>query len=173
MSRPTYQVQELTINGTDQEPGFEGRWEAHNTWAEDGEPVKKPKFIDMEAPGPGESSRSLPSTKRTTPLIYVHDESPFDIGWGDVTHTSQDYQMAVRMEIVIADDMDGRSGKDMRDAVVDVLEDIREANAAPTGGVFGSQYQELNLLNIDRTPTRFSNQWRCWYDIEYKADSVI
>lgn len=172
MTRPTYQVQELTISGAVDGSGFEGLWADHNTGPDD-EPVAKPRFIDLEAPGPGQSSRSLPSDKRTTPLVYVHDESPFGIDWGDITHTSQNYQMAVRMEVVIAENMDDREGKQMRDAVVHVLENIREDQAAPTGGVFGSEYQELNLVNIDRTPTRFSNQWRCWYDIQYEADSVV
>lgn len=172
MTRPTYDVQTLSIEGADGDSGFEGLWDDHDT-GPDGEPVKKPEFIDTEAPGPGESSRSLPSTKRTTPLIYVHEDAPREIEWGDITHSSQDYQFACRMEVVIADEMDGRSGKGMRDAVIHVLENIREDQRAPTDGVFGSDFQELNLINIDTTPTRFTNQWRAYYDVQYEADSVI
>jgi len=172
VTRPTYDVQELTIEGADGTSGFEGEWDNHNT-GPDGDPVAKPRFIDMEAPGPSESSRALPSDKRTTPLVYVHDESPTNIEWGDVTHSSQDYEFAVRMEIVIADEMDGRSGKKQRNAVVHVLENIREAHRAPVDGVFGSAFGELNLVNIDNTPTRFSNQWRAYYDIQYEAFGVI
>jgi len=172
VTRPTYDVQELTIEGADGTSGFEGEWSNHNT-GPDGDPVQQPRFIDMEAPGPSESSRALPSDKRTTPLVYVHDESPTNIEWGDVTHSSQDYEFAVRMEIVIADEMDGRSGKKQRNAVVHVLENIREAHRAPVDGVFGSAFGELNLVNIDNTPTRFSNQWRAYYDIQYEAFGVI
>jgi len=172
VTRPTYDVQELTIEGADGTSGFEGLWGDHNT-GPNGNPVQQPRFIDMEAPGSGESSRSLPSDKRTTPLVYVHDESSSEIEWGDITHSSQDYQFAVRMEVVVAEDMDGRTGKKQRNAVVHVLENIREDQRAPTDGVFGSDFQELNLVNIDRTPTRFSNQWRCWYDIQYEAFAVI
>ena len=172
MTRPTYDVQELTIQGADGTSGFEGLWDQHNT-GPDGASVQKPRFTDQEAPGPGESSRSLPSDKRTTPLIYVHDESPSDIQWGDITHSSQDYQFSVRMVVVIAEDMDGRTGKKQRNAVVHVLENIREDQRAPTDGVFGSDFQELNLVTIDRTPTRFSNQWRCWYDVQYEAFAVL
>lgn len=172
MTRPTYDVQELTIEGANGNTGFEGLWDDHNT-GPDGNPVAKPKFIDMEAPGPSESTRALPSDKRTTPLVYVSDESPRNIEWGDVTHSSQDYDFSVRMEVVIAEDMDGRSGKKMRNAVVHVLENIREAERAPADGVFNSEFQELNLVNIDNTPTRFSNQWRAYYDIQYEAFGVI
>lgn len=172
MTRPTYDVQELTIQGANGNTGFEGMWADHNT-GPDGEPVMQPRFIDMEAPGPGESSRSLPSDKRTTPLVYVHDESPSNIEWGDVTHSSQDYQFAVRMEVVIANEMDGRSGKKQRNAVVHVLENIREDQRAPVDGVFNSAFGELNLVNIDNTPTKYSNQWRAYYDIQYEAFSVI
>lgn len=172
MTRPTYDVQELTIEGANGNTGFEGLWSQHNT-GPDGNAVAKPRFIDMEAPGPAESSRSLPSDKRTTPLIYVHENSAESIDWADVTHQSQDYQFAVRMEVVVADDMDGRTGKKERNAVIDVLENIREDEHAPQDGVFNSEYQELNLANIDTTPTKFSNQWRAYYDIQYDAFSVI
>lgn len=172
MTRPTYDVQELTIEGANGNTGFEGLWDQHNT-GPDGNSVQKPRFIDMEAPGPGESSRALPSDKRTTPLVYVHDESPSTIDWADITHQSQNYQFAVRMEIVVAEDMDGRTGKKMRNAVVHVLENIREAEHAPADGVFNSEFQELNFVNLDRTPTRFSNQWRAWYDIQFDAFAVI
>jgi hypothetical protein len=172
VTRPTYDVQELTIEGANGNTGFDGMWDDHNT-GPDGDPVAKPRFIDMEAPGPSESSRALPSDKRTTPLVYVHDESPTNIEWGDVTHSSQDYEFAVRMEVVIADEMDGRSGKKMRNAVVHVLENIREDQRAPVDGVFNSAFGELNLINIDNTPTRFSNQWRAYYDIQYEAFGVI
>ncbi|UTF55985.1 hypothetical protein [Natronosalvus rutilus] len=172
MTRPDYDVQTLTIEGADGTSGFEGLWGDHNTY-KDGEPVQKPDFFDVESPGPGESSRSLPPNKRTRPLIYVHDEAPRDIEWSDPMQQSQDYDFTVRMEIVVAGDMDGRSGKAMRDAVVYVLENIREANNAPRGGVFGSDWQELGLVNIDTTPTRFSNQWRAYYDIGYTSFSVV
>ena len=172
MTRPTYDLQELTIQGADGTSGFEGEWSNYNTGPE-GDPVQQPRFIDMEAPGPAESTRSLPSDKRTTPLVYVHDESPSNIDWGDITHASQDYNFSVRMEVVIAEDMDGRSGTKMRNAVIHVLENIREAERAPLDGVFGSEFQELNLINIDNTPTRFSNQWRAYYDIAYEAFGVI
>lgn len=172
MTRPTYDLQELTIQGADGSTGFEGLWDAHNT-GPDGDPVASPDFIDAEAPGPGESSRALPSTKRTTAFIYVHENAPIEIDWNDITHSSQDYQMATRMEIVVAHDMDGRTGKKQRNAIIHVLENIREEEAAPTDGVFDSEYDELNLVNIDKTPTRFSNQWRAYYDIQYETFGVI
>lgn len=172
MTRPTYDVQTLTIEGADENSGFEGEWAAHNT-GPDGEPVQQPDFFDIEAPGPGESSRSLPPNKRTRPLIYVHDESPRDIEYSDPMQESQDYDFTVRMEVVVAHEMDGRGGKAMRDAVIHVLENIREAHNAPQSGVFGSDWQELALANIDTTPTRFSNQWRAYYDVQYTSFSVV
>ena len=172
MTRPDYDVQTLTIEGAVEGSGFEGLWDAHNT-DKYGDPVQQPDFFDVEAPGPGESSRSLPTNKRTRPLIYVHDESPRNIEYADPMQEAQDYDFSVRMEVVVADAMDDRTGKAMRDAVIHVLENIREANNAPQGGVFGSDWQELGLVNIDTTPTKFSNQWRAYYDIEYSSFAVV
>ena len=172
MTRPEYDVQMLTIEGSDGTSGFQGKWDTYNVDKE-GEPVKEPVFTDTEDPEPGKSSRSLPPSKRTRPVIYVHDESPQNIEYADPTQQAQNYDFSVRMEVIVAADMDGRSGKAMRDAVIYVLETIREENNAPQEGVFGSDWQELGLVNIDTTPTRFSNQWRAYYDIEYTSFSVV
>ena len=86
---------------------------------------------------------------------------------------SQDYDVTARLEVVVAEDMHGRTGKGMREDLIRVLEDIRVANRAPEGGVFDSEYRDLRLANIDRTPTRFTQQWRCYYDVRFTAFGVI
>ena len=169
-------VAEIAVQGADGASGFEGLWTDHNTLdagTTDERDVPKPQFIQSEAPGVGESSSKLPSTKRTTPLIYVHENAPLDIGFADVFWESQDYDAAARLEVVVADDMHGRTGKDMREDLIRVLENIRVDQRAPEEGVFNSEYRDLELGQIDRTPTRFTQQWRCYYDVRFTAFGVI
>lgn len=169
-------VAEIAVEGADGTSGFEGLWDQHNTLdpgTDDERAVPKPEFIQTEAPGPGESASKLPSTKRTTPLVYVHENAPMNIEFADVFWNSQDYDLAARLEVVVADDMHGRTGKEMREDLIRVLEEIRVANRAPDDGVFESQYRDLRLAQIDRTPTRFTQQWRCYYDVRFTAFGVI
>jgi hypothetical protein len=179
MTRPTYNAARLAIDGAT-EPGFRGRWSGTNTV--DGDDVlgldgpvdvPAPEWIELEDPAPGVSSRQLPPTKRTTPVIFAYDADDASIEYGDLTWSSQDYAFTVRFEVHIAADMHGLSGADMRDAVIQVLEDIREANRAPAGGVFGSNFQSLRLVTLDREPTSYSNHWVANYDLQFDGFSVI
>ena len=169
-------VAKIAVQGADGASGFEGLWTDHNTLdagTADERDVPTPKFIQTESPRAGESSSKLPSTKRTTPLVYVHENAPLDIEYADAFWESQDYDAAARLEVVVADDMHGRTGKNMREDLIRVLEDIRVDQRAPEGGVFGSEYRDLKLGQIDRTPTRFTQQWRCYYDVRFTAFGVI
>lgn len=165
MTRPTYDVAGLTAEG------FEGAWSDHNSVG--GTFVRKPEFVEVEEPGTGTSGRKLPSTHRTTPVVFVYEQSDLTPEYNDITRNSQDYDATVRMEVVVSGSMGGRSGKEMRDAVVEVLENVREANDAPEGGVFGSDWQFMTTANIDKTPTRFGSHWRAYYDVAYDSRGVI
>lgn len=175
--RPEYNVGDVTIEGVhgegEPESGFRGEWDDHNTWRGSG--VVEPTFVEVEEPETGTSSRSLPPDHRTRPVVYVYSESSLEQEYYDVMWNSKDYGAPVRMEVVVTEPMDGRSGKDMRDAVINVLQNVQEANAAPaeSRGVFGSRWRSLKTVDVDRTPTRFSSGWRAYYDIEYEALGVI
>jgi len=173
MTRPGYQLDTITIEGADGDSGFRGEWNAHNSV--DGQFIPEPVFVEVEEPGTGKSSRSLPPEHRTRPVVFVYDQSDIAPEWSDVTWSAQDYEATVRLEIVVSGDMREMSGKQMREAIVQVLENIREANSAPVGGpgVFGSHWRAMKVVNIDRSPERFSSHWRAYYDIQYEALSVI
>lgn len=166
MTRPTYETDTLVADGIDTE------WSNHNSVG--GSFVPKPGIIEVEDPDVGESTRNLPSDKRTTPYIYVYEnEGAGPDGYNDVNWNSQDYSSVVRLEIIVANAMHDRTGKQMREDIIQVLENIREAEAAPQDGVFGSEWTSLQLANIDRTPTEYSNQWRAYYDLALGALGVI
>jgi hypothetical protein len=165
MTRPTYRTGELVSDG------FSSEWGNNNSVG--GSFVEKPGFIEIEDPNVGQSSRQLPSDKRTTPYIYVYDNEAISVEWNDVTWNSQDYTATVRLEVIVADDMNGKTGAQMRDDIIQVLENIREQESAPTNGVFGSDWTTMTLVNIDKTPTEFSNQWRAYYDIALGGLGVI
>lgn len=165
MTRPTYRTGELIADG------FADEWAAHNSV--DGSFVPKPEFVYVESPGVGVSTRSLPSDKRTTPYVYVYDHEGIQPDWADVNWNSQDYGATVRLEVIVASDMHGRAGDRMRDDIIQVFENIREEQSAPKDGVFGSDWQSLQVGNIDTTPTEFSNQWRAFYDVILDSQSVI
>lgn len=165
MTRPSYDVANVA------KEGFENLWSQFNTV--DGRSVPDPVWIEVEEPGVGRSSRKLPSEKRTTPIVYVHENDLFNVEYADVNWNSQDYAGAVRFEIVVANEMHDRSGKQMREDLIQVFEDIREDQAAPLDGVFGTDWQNITLVNIDRTPTDYSNQWRAYYDVAFGSFGVI
>lgn len=165
MTRPTYRTGELVADG------FSSEWGNNNSVG--GSFVEKPGFIEIEEPNVGESTRQLPSDKRTTPYIYVYDNEAIEVTWNDITWNSQDYSAVVRLEVIVANDMNGKTGAQMRDDIIQVLENIREQESAPTNGVFGSDWTTMTLVNIDKTPTEFSNQWRAYYDIALGSLGVI
>lgn len=173
MTRPTYDLGRLTIEGAGGDSGFRGEWRDHNEWR--GATVERPRFIEVEEPGTGTSSRTLPSDHRTTPLVYVYDQQDIGQEYNDPMWNSKDYTASVRLEVVVTEDMNGRTGKEMRDAVINVLQNVQEANRAPVGesGVFGSDWRSLKVVNVDRTPTRFGNHWRAYFDVEYEALGVV
>jgi len=167
MVRPTYDLEPLAADG------FGSEWSNHNGDLELGRDVPAPRFIETDSPATGRSDRSLPSDHRTTSVVFVYETDSVTPEYNDVMWNSQDYVGTVRMEIVVTSEVDGIEPGDHRDAIIRTFEDIREANAAPSGGVFGSSYRAMKVTNIDRDPTRFSNQHRAYYDVEFEALGVI
>lgn len=171
MTRPTFRIVDLAINGANGSSGFKNEWSNYNTV--DGASVTQPEFIPVRDPSTGQSGQRLPSTARTMPVIFATPINDLAVDPSDVTWNTRDFDAAVRFDIVIADEMDGRSGEGELDAVLQVLEAIREDNKTPTGGVFNSEYQVMRNLNIDWNPNRYSPRWEVYYELGFNAESVV
>jgi len=164
MPRPDYQLAELTATE------FDARWSSNNSVG--GDFISKPQFEVIEDPSTGTSSRRLPNDARTTPYVYVYDDSSVTPEFDTVHWQTKKHTGSVRMEVVVADDMNGKTDKQMRDDIREVLLNIVDANNSPVDGVFGTDWQTLRTVNIDTNPSQFSNQSSLYFDIEYDADSL-
>lgn len=171
MTRPTFEVGDLLINGSAGNSGFKNEWSNENTV--DGSTVPQPQFINLDTPAGATSGRRSRSVTTDSPVVFVYDDQALDIAFNDVTLNSQDYSALARLQVDVTEPGDGREGAEYLVDLIEVLENIREANTAPTSGVFNSEYQVMRLVQIDKTPTAFAEHWRAFYDLELSAEGVI
>lgn len=152
-------------------------WETHNTLDEGTDAERDMKMpadsiIRIGKSGPGRSSRKLPSTIRAQPVLYVWDNDAIDPEQGDVHYLTEDMSATVRLQIVVANGLNGRDGDDTRNDYIRVINAIRQANRCPPGGVGGSRWSTIKPGTIDRTPTEYSEQWRANIDFQLSAENV-
>lgn len=144
---------------------IEDEWDRFNTLGE-GEPeqrtVGEPEVIEIQDSDPGQSTRSLPSTIRGQPVVFVWTTNSPDPEMGDSFNLTEDITATVRVQVVVANGLNGRTGKETRADYTRIVTDIRRDQRHHPGG---SRWDTVEPGPIDTTPTEYTNQWRVNIDL--------